>query len=749
MKKVGEIHFIAYDFYAGELTLSKEVNLLVTFFPIFLAVFSSEDDVIISEILWSIKCCVSNFSFASNEGNNQLFAKMFHDSKIASNYRMSYTKCQYVVEFALKTFILQNLCDDFRDTAFTFKFDESTTVQVKKQYDGHIQYYSKRFERVINHFCGSMFVGHCTSEQLRNHFFEFGAKLNWKINYLLHLGMDGPYVNKKFQEELIAELKGVHGKTILDVSTCSLHPVHNSFEKGLTKIAFDYDKFARNIYTFFKRSPARREDFLFANIDSELEVHFMRRHVATRWVSLKKAYVRINEQWDHLKSYFLEYLPKQKKFAQDIEQTDTYKFIASNLKNSETPIFVNFVIYLAGILESYLIPMESKQPKIHVMYTKIGELFHKLMSCFVKPSILLNERGAIKDAHELGQLDVTKYYRNIHDIELGTKAKYLIGILEPSKNVDHLKCQFRSCFTEITTYLQSHLPHKSIFLKDLTCLQPDKRKSSSSAPAIRRVAIKIANVLHNTKLTQLTPECFADEVMSEYRIYQSETFYVPDSEPDEPLRIDDYWMYVEKVKSVEGTTKFQNLVNLARVCLSISHGNADPERGFSENKIILDGRESLGEETIVAIRLVKQSVELCGGILNFPINRHLINLFKNARTAYEESQAMKKTKKTLEEASKQKDLALLNGKNPVNLAEIEKLISEEQSKIDAANSVLETGQMILQNALDGKTVKKESVVKANALIKTGMTNCKASKNKLGELMENKKKILEEMKKKKR
>lgn len=88
---------------------------------------------------------------------------------------MSYTKCQYVIEFALKPYILEYLCDDFRDVPFTFKFDETTTVQVKKQYDAHVQYYSKKFGSVINHFCGSLFVGHCKAVQLRDHFFEFGS----------------------------------------------------------------------------------------------------------------------------------------------------------------------------------------------------------------------------------------------------------------------------------------------------------------------------------------------------------------------------------------------------------------------------------------------------------------------------------------------------------------------------------------------------------------------------------------------
>lgn len=108
---------------------------------------------------------MNDFSFSCNEGTSDLFKRMFHDSKIASNYHMSYTKMQYILEFAIQPYSLENICSDFRDTAFTFKFDETTNCQVNKQYDGHIQYYSKKFERVVNQYCGSLFIGHCNAEQ--------------------------------------------------------------------------------------------------------------------------------------------------------------------------------------------------------------------------------------------------------------------------------------------------------------------------------------------------------------------------------------------------------------------------------------------------------------------------------------------------------------------------------------------------------------------------------------------------------
>lgn len=137
--------------------------------------------------------------------------------------------------------------------------------------------------------------------------------------------------------------------------------------------------------------------------------------------------------------------------------------------------------------------------------------------------------------------------------------------------------------------------------------------------------------------------------------------------------------------------------------------------------------------------------------MNFPINRRLINLFENAKTAYDESQAKKKAQSAIMEAAKKKsdenDAAAL--RDGAKLLEIEKKISEEQNKMDAATTVLEDGQTALQNSLGNKKVKKDNVVKANALIKMGMENVKISRNKLAELDEEKKKLLEKMKKKDR
>lgn len=65
-----------------------------------------------------------------------------------------------------------------------------------------------------------------------------------------------------------------------------------------------------------------------------------------------------------------------------------FKSIRKILKDDTSLICISFAIHLAVVMENFLIPMQSAKPMIHVLFTKMGDLFFKLMSCFVKGKLL-------------------------------------------------------------------------------------------------------------------------------------------------------------------------------------------------------------------------------------------------------------------------------------------------------------------------------------------------------------------------
>ena len=192
----------------------------------------------------------SHYSFASAKNDSDKFKMMFPDSKIAQTYHQSETKIKYVTQFGIAPYVKKLMLNDFNKPPFT-KFDETTTSRLKKQYDAYVQFWSNTTNQIVNRYCGSLFVGHYRSEQLLGHFDEFAKELDWDPSFLLHIGMDGPNVNLKFQKDLKKHCEETSGETFLDIDTCTLHEAHTSFKKGVKMLPIDIDQFAVDLHGFF------------------------------------------------------------------------------------------------------------------------------------------------------------------------------------------------------------------------------------------------------------------------------------------------------------------------------------------------------------------------------------------------------------------------------------------------------------------------------------------------------------------
>ena len=94
---------------------------------------------------------------------------MFPDSEIAKDYQHKRTKLSIdVVQHGIVPVIRSLNKKDFENMPFSFIFDETTTSQVKKRYDAYITYFCKVKSNsyVVTIYCGSVFVGKCSAENL-------------------------------------------------------------------------------------------------------------------------------------------------------------------------------------------------------------------------------------------------------------------------------------------------------------------------------------------------------------------------------------------------------------------------------------------------------------------------------------------------------------------------------------------------------------------------------------------------------
>ncbi|KAJ6642316.1 hypothetical protein Bhyg_07263, partial [Pseudolycoriella hygida] len=188
---------------------------------------------------------------------------------------------------------------------------------------------------------------------------------------------------------------------------------------------------------------------------------------------------------------------------------------------------------------------------------------------------------------------------SIYKMDFGKAVRREIANLESTTNLDVVKTELKKCYEVMTSYLHKKLPFNIKLLKDLQWLHKDNRLKEESVPAIRYLATKIANVLTGTNFTNgLSSDRYTDVIVQQFKFYQTESLDV-----DPKWDSYSYWSFVGKIKNSEGEDKFSQLTKLAKTYLSLSHGNADPERGFNINKLLLGNREELKPDTITAIRV--------------------------------------------------------------------------------------------------------------------------------------------------
>ena len=153
-------------------------------------------------------------------------------------------------------------------------------------------------------------MGHCTSDNLLNHFNSFMKDLNCDCNHLIQVGMDDPNVNLSLEKKLRSIMETTYETSFLNFGTCSLHPLHTAFREGIKKLDFDVDEFFYDNF-FFKHSSARRGDYASLEETTEMAARYALQHSETRWLSMKYVAVRIMQQWKNLKEYFLKFCPNK------------------------------------------------------------------------------------------------------------------------------------------------------------------------------------------------------------------------------------------------------------------------------------------------------------------------------------------------------------------------------------------------------------------------------------------------------
>ena len=139
------------------------------------------------------------------------------------------------------------------------------------------------------------------------------------------------------------------------------------------------------------------------------------------------------------------------------------------------------------------------------------------------------------------------------------------------------------------------------------------------------------------------------------------------------------------MKDVTGRHLFPQLAPFVEAILTLSHGNAGPEQGFSINKAIIDAHGTrIGEDIIVALRRIKHRLLLVGGVAKFEITGPSIESVKLSRRKYEEELKEKEQKSRFEDM-----IIEIHNRNAIQ--DIETEINKIERDIEVADKAISDG----------------------------------------------------------
>jgi hypothetical protein len=472
--------------------------------------------------------------------------------------------------------------------------------------------------------------------------------------------------------------------------------------------------FAVELHAYFKHSTPRREDLLVVGdlFDEETDL-FCLRPCGTSWLSALPVLIRIVNKWETITTYFCEFVVKSThQNDKRARETDRFKKIYNLLKPSQNAITfasISWAIHLATKTSTFLKMFQKEGPMVQKLWVQSALLLNDVMEMVStgKPDVALDLPG----------YDLTKStnWKDIKHVDVGRNVKSIMAEepFDAAKKSPLLR-QFRNSGLEMAKYLQSHLPilNKNLQLCDF--VSPLRRKD-----ALRRENIK--QKLKNS-LLQLA-ENFHRFTRAELELLDSQICLylslpeVPEYD-DRNGRPDDWWLEIFElfVERSGDTDDYPHLLKrLIMSILSLSHGQAFVERGFSSSKWILGGnRVSLSMESFKAQKTMKETCEKYNGAEKVPISANLLEEIKLANTKYTARLAQEKRDAAAEETRREEEagLALKRKESEEAQATWEGKMKKLQSEVKEKEKLLKMKQnSSMQHMEDATKLKSPEAIK--------------------------------------
>ena len=223
--------------------------------------------------------------------------------------------------------------------------------------------------------------------------------------------------------------------------------MHGAYKTALSTTDWKLDKFLKACYSIFKKSPARRADYLRSNdlLDShdgkDTSYLFPMKHCGHRWLENSRLISRVIEILPYLKTY-IKHLNQTKKFP---AKDDRFVTLKSMLFSQTLLPSLDFTRCIISDIEPFPTIFQTERPLAVFVYEKMKELVVAPMTRFIRPEIL-ETHSSVKN---LMKIDPTEKGNLLpsESVKVGFGAKKILSNLPTVQAPECLKFkQMHSAF---------------------------------------------------------------------------------------------------------------------------------------------------------------------------------------------------------------------------------------------------------------------------------------------------------------
>lgn len=478
--------------------------------------------------------------------------------------------------------------------------------------------------QVGTHYFTSLFMGHATAEDMIEHFETGTDGLN--MRRLLQLSMDGPSVNWKFHRMFQTKISSTYDHFLLNVGSCGLHIVHGAFKDGASASGWQIQDVLRGLYTLFKDTPARREDFIKCTESTTFPMKFC----PHRWVENVPVVERALSIWLNIQKY----VKQVNKGHCDNPKTVSYKTVSDATKDKIIVVKLLSFLSIAKTIQPFLTQYQTDKPMLPFLAEDLFRLIRSLMKRFLKEDVDISTVNKLVKVN-LEDKDLHKSYT---DVDLGFAAEKELKKIKSSssgpkvsdREILELRMQCKGFLIKLVSKLLEKSPLKYPLTLQISCLDP-RQMATNKTVCITNMKKLLATLLDANQMRGGASAC--DTVLLQFEEFLETTVIgnmstFSNFDPHKPESRLDALMF----ESVALNQRMAPLWNVMKNLLLLSHGQATVERGFSVNRQI--ETENMIEQTVVSERLVCDHLKGIGGLKNIEVTKEMLTYCSSARQKY-------------------------------------------------------------------------------------------------------------------